>query len=279
MSPSPNTPPAWPQVTWPATQRRDSRRSRTAATLGTVGVVVVGSLGFGVLAKPAKPDDRSAPQAIAVFAPPQAVRVNADSAQSTHLESAEEIADLQTRLAELDYFLPEVTRWFDGATEQAVWALEKVAGLPTDGAITPELQVALEAGVRPAARTTEGKALEFDIERQLLLAVEDGVVVKIFNGSSASGDVYLTTQGRRFVAQTPTGKYAVTEQRDYVHQSSLGLGPMYRPKYFHQVIAIHGADETPPYPSSHGCIRVTNAAMDWIWDTWGAPVGTQVWVY
>jgi len=26
-------------------------------------------------------------------------------------------------------------------------------------------------------------------------------------------------------------------------------------------------------------VRVSNAAMDWIWDTWGAPLGTPVHVY
>ena len=44
------------------------------------------------------------------------------------------------------------------------------------------------------------------------------------------------------------------------------LGALYRPRYFHHDgIAVHGYRSVPPYPASHGCVRVTEAAMDWIW--------------
>jgi len=250
-------------------------------TLGTIGVVVGGSLGFGVLARPVGNDLPVTGKGLSPVAAPKAAKVGPkeSSRRGVHLETPAEVADLQSRLQELGYFIPDVTSVFDDATEQAVWAFQKVAGLPAEDEVSKDMQIALEAGVRPQARTTEGRALEFDIDRQLLLAVQDGKVIRIFNASSASGDTYITAQGRRFEATTPTGEYTITNQRDYVHQSSLGLGPMYRPKYFFQVLAIHGADETPPYPSSHGCIRVTNAAMDWIWDVWGAPIGTPVLVY
>jgi lipoprotein-anchoring transpeptidase ErfK/SrfK len=35
----------------------------------------------------------------------------------------------------------------------------------------------------------------------------------------------------------------------------------------------------PPYAASHGCVRVTLAAIDWIWAEDVAPIGTPVWVY
>jgi len=263
-------------------QPTKARRPKAAMTLGTIGVIVAGSLGFGVLARPvAAPELGLTGSPGSNLATPKAVQIakKGDSQRAVHLETPAEVSALQMRLQELGYFIPTATSVYDDATEQAIWAFQKVAGLPIAEGVSEEMQIALEAGVRPQARTTEGKALEFDIDRQLLLAVVDGRVIRIFNASSANGDVYLTAQGRRFEATTPTGRFTVTNERDYVHQSSLGLGPMYRPKYFFQVLAIHGSEETPPYPSSHGCIRVSDAAMDWIWDVWGAPVGTTVWVY
>jgi hypothetical protein len=43
---------------------------------------------------------------------------------------------------------------------------------------------------------------------------------------------------------------------------------------------VHGyPDVPPPYPASHGCVRVTNAAMDWLWSSGNLLVGQPVWVY
>jgi lipoprotein-anchoring transpeptidase ErfK/SrfK len=58
------------------------------------------------------------------------------------------------------------------------------------------------------------------------------------------------------------------------------LGTLWRPKYFTwQGHAIHGYTSVPPYPASHGCVRVSNTAMNWLWDSNTLPLGTTVWVY
>jgi lipoprotein-anchoring transpeptidase ErfK/SrfK len=55
---------------------------------------------------------------------------------------------------------------------------------------------------------------------------------------------------------------------------------LWRPKYFTWTgIAVHGYTSVPPYPASHGCARVSNNAINWIWDTNQMPIGTPVWVY
>ena len=36
------------------------------------------------------------------------------------------------------------------------------------------------------------------------------------------------------------------------------LGGMLNPVYFNYGIAVHGAFQVPPYPASHGCIRIPN---------------------
>jgi peptidoglycan hydrolase-like protein with peptidoglycan-binding domain len=57
------------------------------------------------------------------------------------------------------------------------------------------------------------------------------------------------------------------------------LGQIYRPKYFIGGVAIHGSQTVPAYPASHGCVRVTTAAMDMIWDSGMLPLGADVVVY
>ena len=44
-------------------------------------------------------------------------------------------------------------------------------------------------------------------------------------------------------------------------------------------MALHGYESVPPYPASHGCVRVTNAAIDFVWNNNLAPIGMAVFVY
>lgn len=192
-------------------------------------------------------------------------------------EGAEVLA-VQERLIELGYFLPAADGDFGRATQQAVWALQKAAGLTRDGLVGPDTQAALDAGTRPQARSSTGRVLEVDLERQLVLAVDDGVVTRVINASTGNGETYVAL-GRELRAYTPTGDWTVVRQIDGMHESGLELGQMYRPKYFHKGWAVHGSASIPPWPASHGCVRVSNAAMNWIWDGWGAPLGTRVLVY
>ncbi|MCA5892701.1 L,D-transpeptidase family protein [Isoptericola sp. NEAU-Y5] len=193
-------------------------------------------------------------------------------------DSGKRVTALQERLQELGYFLQDADGSFGPATQQAVWALQKAAGQYRDGVVGPKTQDALDRGVRPSAKTSSGKAIEIDIDRQLLMAVEDGKVTRIINASSGNGESY-EAKGRTYRASTPRGSYAVYMERNGMHESTLELGSMYRPKYFVGGYAVHGSGSIPPHPASHGCVRVSNAAMNWLWDTWGLPKGTPVILY
>ena len=57
------------------------------------------------------------------------------------------------------------------------------------------------------------------------------------------------------------------------------LGEIYRPKYFSGGAAVHGSNSIPDYPASHGCVRVSVPAMDWVWDINLMPKSTPVWVH
>ncbi len=210
--------------------------------------------------------------------PPPAPEPPPEPAPLRRGDEGEAVLALQQRLGELGYFVTGADGRFGAATQQAVWALQKAAGLRRDGLVGPATQAALAAGTRPSPRTGAGRAIEIDLDRQLLLAVDDGVVTRVVNASSGNNE-YYEALGRTLRAVTPTGDYRVVRQINGNHESTLELGTMYRPKYFRGGWAVHGSGSIPPWPASHGCVRVSNAAMDWIWDTWGAPVGTAVVVY
>ena len=87
----------------------------------------------------------------------------------------------------------------------------------------------------------------------------------------------ITGTGGTSIAITPPGVYSTYYE---VNKWDVGpLGGLYRPKYFNRGIAVHGSYSVPPYPASHGCVRVSLAAMDWIWLNNMMPRGTKVVVY
>lgn len=184
---------------------------------------------------------------------------------------------LQERLVSLGYWLGIPDGAYGSLTVQAVYALQKAAGLSRDGLMGAPTQQALRAGIRPRARFQAGRHLEVDVARQLLLIVDGGQVSMVLNTSTGSNVPYLLS-GQRYSAHTPTGTWQVTRQVDALDPGP--LGDLWRPKYItNDGIAVHGAPEVPAYPASHGCIRVSDAAMDWIWSTGLAPIGTTVVVF
>lgn len=193
-------------------------------------------------------------------------------------DSGPAVAELQGRLVAAGYWLGTVDGAYGTLTHQAVLAFQKVHGLPRDGVYNRTTRSLLESSPsRPAARSTRGLVIEVDKARQVLLMVRDGQVEWIFNTSTGTEQPY-TYEGRRYLADTPPGRWTITRQIDGVREGNLGR--LYRPKYFHpDGIAVHGSSSVPAYPASHGCVRVTNAAIDWMWADDRVPLGTAVWVY
>jgi peptidoglycan hydrolase-like protein with peptidoglycan-binding domain len=186
------------------------------------------------------------------------------------------VVALQERLTELGYWNGKADGKFGGTTQQAVYALQKAAGIGRDGTVGPKTWKALDEGVRPQAKSTKGKMVEIDLKRQLLLLVEDGRINQIFNTSTGSME-YYEQEGNTYLADTPRGRFKVSRQIDGWRNAPLGL--LWRPKYFNGGIAVHGAPSIPPYPASHGCARVSVSAMNWMWKNDALPIKTKVWVY
>ncbi|MBK5331921.1 MAG: L,D-transpeptidase, partial [Ilumatobacteraceae bacterium] len=77
---------------------------------------------------------------------------------------------------------------------------------------------------------------------------------------------------------TPEGLFHTTRERPEGWWDG-DLGQIYRPKYFVGGIAVHGMTSVPNHPASHGCVRLSTAAMDFIWDQNLMPLHIVVWVH
>ncbi|MDE9366507.1 L,D-transpeptidase family protein [Luteipulveratus sp. YIM 133132] len=199
-------------------------------------------------------------------------------------DSGPDVLAVQQRLRDLGYWALAPDGTYGSSTKQAVYALQKASGIGRNGRVDTATRAALDQGVVPRSRTGAGKAVEIDLDRQLLLAVEGGRVRAVINASSGNGETFTVTDKKtgtetEYRARTPRGSFRVYLEDDKNHESTLELGSMWRPKYFHGGIAVHGSGSIPPFPASHGCVRVSNSAMNWLWDTWGLPIGTPVTVY
>ena len=188
-----------------------------------------------------------------------------------------EVVALQERLSDLGYWLGTADGVYGQLTRQAVMAFQKAEDLSRDGVAGPETQAQLPDGSRPAAEEASGDRIEIDLKRQLLMVVRDGKVQWTINTSTGNGESYDRPSGGSGVATTPRGTFTVQRQIDGIRRAELGT--LYRPKYFRGGIAVHGSGSIPAQPASHGCVRVTNTAMDLLWSSGAAEIGTPVVVH
>jgi lipoprotein-anchoring transpeptidase ErfK/SrfK len=186
-----------------------------------------------------------------------------------------EVKALQRRLHELGYQVQEADGQFGPETHHAVVAFQKVNRLGRDGVVGPVTRRALRQPRAPRPRSTKaGFHVEADLTLQVVYMVKDGRVREILDSSSASGQTYVVDGDVR-VAVTPLGSFTIQRKINAWRRSDLGL--LYRPAYFIGGYALHGAPSVPPFPASHGCIRITTTAMDRWFDR--LPVGTPMLVY
>ena len=183
---------------------------------------------------------------------------------------------LQRDLNAAGYWLGTPDGTYGHLTEQAVMALQKSAGLTRDGVAGRKTLDALAEGTLPPLPSGPADRVEIDLERQVLLVVRGGSITYVINTSTASGETYIS-RGQPAVAVTPTGTFRVG--RTFRGAEVAPLGTLYSPRYFYGGYAVHGSGSIPAYPASHGCARMSNKAINWVWWKGRAPMGRSVYVY
>ena len=189
---------------------------------------------------------------------------SAEAATLSRGSSGPAVAALNSRLAELSY-LPAGTRSsrFTAATYHAVVAFQKVNGLARDGVVGDRTQAALEKAKRPNPRLArDGRRIEVWRARQVAFLVVNGKV---------SRTIQVSTGKRGYT--TPAGSYRVfrRERRSWSYSYRVWLPWA---AYFNRGIALHGYRDVPPYPASHGCVRVPMPFAPGVYDF--ARIGTRV---
>jgi Putative peptidoglycan binding domain/L,D-transpeptidase catalytic domain/PKD domain len=146
---------------------------------------------------------------------------------------------LERRLAELRYALRGVDSFYSYDTADAVLAFQKVNGLARTGRVDPAVWRRLRSAHPPRPRYRYGHHLEVDKSRQVLFEVSGGRVVRVVHVSTGA------------TGNTPVGRFRV-------YSKVPGFLPtgMFYSSFFLRGFAIHGYASVPPYPASHGCVRI-----------------------
>jgi peptidoglycan hydrolase-like protein with peptidoglycan-binding domain len=196
-----------------------------------------------------------------------------------------ETARIQQRLVDMGFWNSGADGDYGLTTSQAVMAFQKYVGLEASGYVNQQTADALtNARFRAHGLADAGTLVEIDKDKQLLFVVHNGRTVWIYNTSTGDGQPY-TEADQNTPGETQTG---VSVTRNGLHEvyreRPVGwwegdLGKIYRPKYFSGGQAVHGSNNVPNYPASHGCVRVSIPAMDFIWETNVMPMHIPVWVH
>lgn len=174
-----------------------------------------------------------------------------------------QVVALQRRLAALTY-LPAgySTGTFDYRTEQAVIAFQGWESLARDGVAGRRTLARLRVASAPRAWSTTTRHIELHMAQQVLLLVGDGRV---------RGAIHVSTAAPGHV--TPTGTYTIYRKEQMSWSVPFQVWMPYA-SYFTGGYALHEYPDVPPYPASHGCVRVPagDSVVVWQFATLGTPI-------
>jgi hypothetical protein len=172
--------------------------------------------------------------------------------------SGSEVELLQRRLLDLRYDPGAPDGGFGQATQYAVWAFQKVQGLPVTGRIGDYDRAALANPFIPAPQRPDlgPDRVVVDLTHQLLYLYHGGALDTISHISSGNGEHYCVPKYNECRdAITPVGDF--TFMWYHAGWDHGPLGDLWNPLYFTSAgHAVHGSQSVPLYPASHGCVRI-----------------------
>ena len=186
-----------------------------------------------------------------------------------------ELRDAEARLAEMGYGTGQIDGVMDRDTRNALVAFQKWERLKVTGRLSREDLEAIMSANPPQAKESGYQHVEVDLDRQVLLFVDDeGQIRRVLPISSGSNKQYKE-KGGSGLAYTPRGRFRINAKISGWRKSPLGL--LYYPNYFSGGVAIHGNPSVPHAPQSHGCIRIPMSAAVEVSRL--LPLGTIVLIY
>lgn len=176
------------------------------------------------------------------------------SGQQRHVSlTRAQLTETEQRLSELGYWTGQVDGRFDPASRSALIAFQKWEGRPVTGNLTLDELEVIRNSTAPKAREAGYEHVEVDLDRQVLLIVNDEGNVRVLPVSTGTGKEFVY-EGQTSIAYTPRGRFVIYEKG--VGWEDNVPGSMYYANYISGGIAIHGSYKVPVEPASHGCIRI-----------------------
>lgn len=214
------------------------------------------------------------------------VVVNTDPAiQKTQLTQSlrkgmfgDQVKAMQQRLTDFGFDPGPVDGAFGTATEQALWAFEGIVlKRPYDqqtGQLDNETWQLMQDPLVFTPRRSRGVGsthMEIYLDLQAAIVFTNDTPTLITHISSGTGEEWcevITRDTDEYgqlleepveedvcgVSKTPGGVFQFYRRVEGNRQGP--LGGMYNPVYFNYGIAVHGAQNVPDEPASHGCIRI-----------------------
>ena len=167
--------------------------------------------------------------------------------------SRTQIREAERGLADMGYWTGAVDGVFDPASRAALIAFQKWEGRPITGQLTIEELEAIRTSAAPKAKELGYEHVEVDLDRQVLMVVNEAGGVKVLPVATGNGKEFFY-DGQTSIGYTPRGRFLVYEKG--VGWENNRPGSMYYPNYISGGIAIHGSYNVPPKPASNGCIRI-----------------------
>jgi hypothetical protein len=187
-----------------------------------------------------------------VFISANAEAVGAQSLPKPPLNHVQ-IKEAERLLAERGYWTGVVDGRFDPGTQSALIAFQKWEGRNVTGKLTLEEIENIRTSSSPEARETGYAHVEVDLDRQVLLIVNEHGGVKVLPVSTGSNKPFMD-HGKESLAYTPRGRFLVYDKTFGWENGE--LGSVYYANYITGGVAIHGFRSVPTEPASHGCIRI-----------------------
>jgi len=175
------------------------------------------------------------------------------------------VARLQAGLAAAGLYRGKIDGVYGSEVAHAVMALHKAAGRERTWE-WEEGDTDLLAEFQPDGypiRPDEPDRLEVDVGRQVMFVIKDHEVKAIVPVSTGGGYTYYSERSLRNVgANTPRGDFELLRYSKGRSCDPLYGWCIYNAWNFTTYYAIHGYREVPPYPVSHGCVRIPNWEAD-----------------
>src|SRR5260370_19039145 len=156
-------------------------------------------------------------------------------------------------LSDMGYWTGAVDGLFDPATRSALIAFQKWEGRPVTGQLTLDELGAIRTSSSPKAREPGYAHVEVDLDRQVLLLVNDEGGVRVVPVSTGNGDPFID-EGQTSIAYTPRGRFMVYKKE--VGWQSGPLGSTYYANFISGGVASYGKRSLPVPTARQSCIRI-----------------------